>query len=95
MELDFRHVDLPQGPTEVRCRCFLGGAKIIVPEDLYVEVDGFAILGAFDEKERETPPPPPAKDDPWLHITGLCILGNVEVAVVSETDPLPEKNALP
>jgi hypothetical protein len=76
--LDFREVDLPPGETEVVLFCFMGGAEIIVPPGLAVDANGIAIMGGFEAMSpaRRTDP-----DAPVLKLTGVAIMGGVEITV--------------
>ena len=56
----------------------MGGIAIIVPPHLQVECDGLAILGHFEGMERTTGEPDP--DAPLLRITGVAVMGAVEIS---------------
>jgi hypothetical protein len=75
--LDFREVDLPPGETEVVLFCFMGGAEIIVPPGLAVDANGIAIMGGFEAISPRRIDP----DAPVLKLTGVTIMGGVEVTV--------------
>ncbi len=75
--LDFREVALPAGVTEVRLYCVLGEARVIVPPELSVECEGIGILG--DVKTVERAPPVPDESRPQLRVTGVAVLGDVDV----------------
>jgi hypothetical protein len=77
-ELDFREVQLPAGVTEVFVLALMGGAEIVVPPGLAVDVSGLAIMGGFSHL---TPPTPPRPDAPLLKINGLALMGGVDVDV--------------
>ncbi len=88
-ELDFREAKLGPGMTEVNCRCVFGGAQIIVPPGLYVQLEGVGVFGAFTEK-GDAPAEPP-EDEPWLKITGLAVFGGVEVEFKGPHQSLGER----
>jgi len=77
-EIDFRDVALPPGETEVSITCIMGGAEVIVPPDLPVECDGFAILGGFEHVDRAPPQHDP--DAPLLRIKGVALMGGFTIA---------------
>lgn len=77
-ELDFRDVVLPPGPTEVFILAFMGGAEVIVPPGLAVEASGLAIMGGFT---HSTPPAVPDPNAPLLRVSGLAVMGGVDVTV--------------
>jgi hypothetical protein len=76
--LDFREVELPAGETEIFLVCLMGGAEVIVPPGLAVESTGIAIMGGFDHGSAPQRPPPEA---PVLRVSGLCVMGGVEIRV--------------
>jgi hypothetical protein len=84
--LDFREARLPAGPIEVTINSYFGGAQIIVPPELPVEVDGSAIFGGFEHMARS--PAEPEPDRPILRITGRAVFGGVsiETRLAGETE---------
>jgi hypothetical protein len=75
--LDFREARLPPGTTEVTVFALMGGAQIIVPPGLAVEMDGSAFMGGFEHMERA-----PAEADPErpvLRVSGFVLMGGVAV----------------
>jgi hypothetical protein len=52
----------------------MGGVEVRVPEDWTVETRGMAVLGGFEDKTRR-----PLDDRRKLVVTGLAVLGGVEV----------------
>jgi hypothetical protein len=78
VELDFRDAVLPAGVTEVSIFCIMGGVDIIVPPGVVVDVNGFAIMGAFENRAPATSADP---DAPVLAIDGFCLMGGVDVKV--------------
>ncbi len=77
VELDYREVALPPGVTEVRAIAVMGGIEILVPPDVVVDLSGFAIMGAFEQKSEQ--PPNLSADTPVLRVTGFALMGGVEV----------------
>ena len=88
-ELDFRQAKLAPGMTEINCRCIFGGAKIVVPPDLHVLVEGVGVFGAFTETGDLLDAPP--DDTPWLKVTGVAVFGGVEVEVKEPKKTLGER----
>ncbi|RMH21136.1 MAG: DUF1707 and DUF2154 domain-containing protein [Gemmatimonadetes bacterium] len=78
-ELDFRDALLAPGITEVRIFAFCGGVEIIVPPDLPVEVDGFALMGGFSNSADAPTSLDP--DQPVLRVRGVACMGGAEVHV--------------
>jgi hypothetical protein len=76
VKLDFRHADLPPGPTEIRPFAVFGNVELIVPRHLDVELNGVSLFGRIEHKSLrpagrklfdrvlgKTPAPPPAPPD--------------------------------
>lgn len=76
-ELDFRDAQLALGVTEVRIFALMGGANLIVPPGLAVEAHGTSIMGGFSDCSRVPRTPDPGS--PVLRVTGLCIMGGVNI----------------
>ncbi len=75
--LDFREALLLPGVTEIYVVALMGGAQLIVPPGLSVEVSGTAVMGGFGHVERI-----PVQLDPELpvlRVHGLAIMGGVAV----------------
>jgi len=79
LHLDFREAALGPGVTEIDIFAMMGGTEIIVPPELVVDSDGVAILGGWEHGPGRTPSADP--DAPVLRITGLTLLGGVEIKV--------------
>jgi hypothetical protein len=78
-ELDFREAVMPPGVTELRIYAMWGGVDVIVPPGLHVESHGFAVLGGFDHAADDALLPGPHA--PTLRITGLAVMGGVDITV--------------
>lgn len=79
VELDFREASFAPGVTEVQAFAFWGGVQIVVPPDVRVECSGIGVMGGFDHRQNA-----PSVDDPMapvLRVTGLALMGGVEVTV--------------
>lgn len=76
-ELDFREADMLLGVTEVQVFALMGGAKILVPPDVDLEVDGTGFMGGFENASNRADEP----DAPLLRVTGFAVMGGVEVKV--------------
>lgn len=85
IDLDFREADLLEGTSEVVCLALMGGIKIVVPDDIDVEVNGIGIMGGFDQVSRHASEGHP----PLLRIRGLALMGGVSVKVKPVPRPRP------
>ena len=77
IELDFREAELAPGETHLYVFTIMGGCEIIVPPGLAVDMDGIAVMGAFEHLERAPAHRDP--DSPYLRVTGLVAMGGVEI----------------
>jgi hypothetical protein len=77
--LDFREAALPRGVTDVHAIAICGGVEILVPPWLRVETSGVGIMGGFDH--RHDAPAPDDPDAPVLRISGIALMGGVDVKV--------------
>jgi hypothetical protein len=85
-ELDFREARFGTGVTEVNVFAVMGGVEILVPPSVRVEMNGIAIMGAFDMKGHGDADADP--DAPVLRIGGFLLMAGVDVRV-----RLPGENA--
>ena len=67
------------GVTDLRVFTICGGVEIIVPPGLNVESHGVALLGGFDHVADSVHSPDPHA--PTLRITGVALMGGVDVRV--------------
>jgi hypothetical protein len=77
VSLDFREAEIGPGVTEVQVISVMGGADIVVPPGLAVDMSGFAIMGGFEHLDRTHPERDP--DAPVLRISGFAMMGGVSV----------------
>ena len=74
-DIDLREASMPEGTSAVLdTLAIMGGIEVRVPEDWSVETRGMAVLGGFEDKTRR-----PLDDRKRLVITGLAVMGGVEV----------------
>lgn len=88
VEIDLRGADLQAHETTIQAYAFWGGVEILVPDDVRLHVEGFGFMGAFSETSGDWDRDPRpvrqlAPDAPVLRITGIAIMGAVEVRRVS------------
>ncbi|HSN57639.1 MAG TPA: DUF5668 domain-containing protein [Candidatus Sulfomarinibacteraceae bacterium] len=74
-EIDLRDCGSEGGPAEINTLAFWGGIEIRVPEDWEVQVQGIALLGAFEDKTRTAA----GEGRKVLVVRGTAIMAGVEV----------------
>jgi len=74
-ELDLRDASIKEGEAVLDLFAFWGGAKIKVPEDWTISLQGVPILGGFEDKTR----PPRTDSGKRLVIKGYAIMGGAEI----------------
>ena len=86
--LDLREATLTAPVTDIYVFALMGGVEIIVPPNVRLESDGFAIMGGFEDQLREAASGDP--NVPLIRVHGLAIMGGVEarVAAPGETTEL-------
>lgn len=85
--LDFREAELEPGTTEVSLWVMWGGVEIVVPPDLDVEVEGFAVMGGLRELSQH--PAPLEAQTRRLRVRARVLMGGVDVKVRARQDDAP------
>ena len=75
-DVDLRNAELPEGPATITAVTLFGGADVYVPEDVDVDVSGFAVFGGNDE-HLDGPPLPP--DAPLVRVRTFTLFGGADV----------------
>lgn len=75
VQFDLRQARFSEPETTIQAFTLMGGIEIIVPEDIEVEVGGIGIMAAFDHSANG----PGAPGSPRLKVTGLALMGSVDV----------------
>jgi hypothetical protein len=75
VELDLRWATFSEQEATIHAYALMGGVSITVPEDIDVDVGGFAFMGGFDH--RASGPGTPGA--PRLKIIGFALMGGVDV----------------
>jgi hypothetical protein len=84
ISLDLREANLSADVTDIYVFAMMGGVEIILPPDVRLESDGFAIMGGFEDQLKE-----PASRDPnapLIRIHGMAIMGGVEARVAGPNE---------
>ena len=79
VELDFREARMPPGVTEVNIFAVMGGAEILIPPGVHVDMGGFALMGGFGQTGYAPPPTDP--NAPVLRVTGFAFMGGVDISI--------------
>ncbi|WP_420633324.1 DUF1707 SHOCT-like domain-containing protein [Candidatus Palauibacter sp.] len=75
-ELDFREAVFATRETSLRLLTVMGGVEILIPPGVRVEWRGVALMGGVTTPEPSAPPTP---DAPVIRISGLVLMGGVEI----------------
>jgi hypothetical protein len=75
-EIDLRDARFAEATTTIHAITIMGGIQITVPEDAYVQVNGFGLMGAFDDSRAAGDGEP---GGPHIIINGFAFWGGVAV----------------
>lgn len=75
-KLDLREATITSAVTIIKTRILMGALKVVVPEGVAVELEVLTIMG---EAKSRVVGPPAKPGAPIVRITGLAIMGSVEV----------------
>jgi len=81
VELDLRQAELPPGVTEIHAFVLMGNLEVRVPPGVRLETDGFAFMGAFEDRVHEAGVA--HADAPVVRVTGTSIMGSVEAQILA------------
>lgn len=87
--LDLTGAILSGMSTELRCNAVFGSIKVIVPDALHVDVSGVGVLGEYETKDKrkgQDKRRTPAPNAPQVRLTGMALLGSVDVRIVVPRD---------
>jgi Domain of unknown function (DUF1707)/Cell wall-active antibiotics response 4TMS YvqF len=76
MNVDLRQAELEEPEVTITVVSIMGGANIIVPEGVDVELTGIAIMGGKGYRPGKQPPPPGA---PLVRVRVVSLMGGVSV----------------
>jgi hypothetical protein len=77
IEIDLSDARFEDGETTIQAFTLMGGIEIRVPRDIVIQVNGTGFMGAFESNVDEDLQPRPGV--PVVKITGLAVMGGVEV----------------
>lgn len=84
--LDLREAELVGQRADIYILSVMSGVNIIVPEGVYVELDGLSVMGGKSARVADVPIRPGA---PEIHIHALSVMGGTSVR--SGRPPKPSK----
>lgn len=76
--IDLRDANFAQQETVIRANAIMGGIDIIAPPDLDVRVEGFGLMGGYDDSTPSHLDPPPL-GGPIVRVTGIAFWAGVNV----------------
>lgn len=74
--IDLRHAELESPEVEITIVSVMGGANVVVPEGVDVELTGLALMGGKGYRPGKQPPPPGA---PLIRVRAFAFMGGVSV----------------
>ena len=78
IEVDLRRAAIPSGEAVVEANAVFGGIELLVPAAWRVNVQGSAVLGAYEDQTME-PVPQSAGNAPVLIVRGATVFGGVTI----------------
>jgi hypothetical protein len=75
-EIDLRDARFAETTTTIHAITIMGGIQITVPEDAHVQVNGFGLMGAFDDSRAAGEGAP---GGPHIIVNGFAFWGGVAV----------------
>lgn len=84
VDLDLTQARFAAREVTITVFALMGGVDIVVPDDVEVHVGGVGIMGAFDDHtnrkhKKDEPERPLPQGAPTVRITGLALMGGVNV----------------
>ncbi len=89
-ELDLRQAQLPGPEVEILAITVMGGIDVIVPDGVVVEMGGFALMGANENRGSDAEPPPPP-GAPVVRVRAYSLMGGVDVKRKRAREVVAEK----
>lgn len=83
--IDLTRARIAAGTSLIDVRCIFGDIKILVPPELRIECDGNTFAGNFESETKVHLSY--SADAPLVRVTGIAVMGNVEVKVVDPNEP--------
>ncbi len=74
-EIDLREARFAEPVVTINVVALMGGVEVTVPEDATVRVNGFGLMGGFDQGASG----PGAPGGPTIVVNGVAIMGGVDV----------------
>lgn len=91
VEIDLRTARFAEKYSTITAVTLMGGIDITVPDDVIVEVSGIGLMGAFESQDKGPVGNPPV-NAPVLKVTGLALMGGVNVVRKPSKRPRGERD---
>lgn len=78
VEIDLRDADFAEQETVIRASAIMAGIEIVAPPDVDVRVEGFGLMGGYDDVTSSQLEPPPL-GAPVVRVTGIAFWAGVTV----------------
>jgi class 3 adenylate cyclase len=75
-EMDLRQAEIDGPEVVITAVAFWGGVKIVVPEGIDVQLEGFSFMGGRDLKLRDVPIVP---GSPRIRVRAYAVMGGIEI----------------
>ncbi|MEV0613208.1 DUF1707 domain-containing protein [Nonomuraea sp. NPDC050404] len=83
--LDLREAEVRTNSVDILAVSVMGDVKIIVPDGVYVDLDGVAVMG---DKKVKVDQAAPGKNVPVVRVKAYAVMGDVKVVGDSHAQPL-------
>ena len=87
VNLDLRAAEIEHDEVTLTVVAVMGGANIVVPAGVPVEVSGFELMGGRNERIADVPPLPGA---PRIRIRSFALMGGVNIRSRAHRERAPE-----
>jgi hypothetical protein len=87
VELDLRDASFAERETVIRANAVMGGIEIIAPPDVDVRVEGFGLMGGYDDETSPDDLEPPPPGAPVVRVVGIAFWAGVGVKRKARKSP--------
>jgi hypothetical protein len=76
--IDLRDASFAEAETVIRANAFMGGIEVIAPPDVDLRIEGFGLMGGYDDVTPSELEPPPM-GAPIVRVAGIAFWAGVTV----------------